>query len=93
MINQKKARKLRKLLGVVTHHDRTYMTADGAHHTMHANGKTHRPLGGLRATRVLLSGIPSYQGSVTLSKNEPRHEYQRIKRSRIATQILNARAV
>lgn len=93
MINQKKAKKLRKLLGVKTHGDRTYMTADGAHHTMPAQAKHHRSLGGLRYTRVRLSNIPCYQGSVTLSKNEPRSGYQRIKRSRIANQILNARAV
>lgn len=93
MINQKKAKKLRKLLRVKAHGDRTYMTADGGHHTLPAHAKSHRSLGGLRSTRVRLSGIHAYQGSVTLSKHEPRNGYQRIKRSRIANQILDARAV
>lgn len=96
MINQKKAKKLRMLLGVKTHGDRTYMTADGAHHTMPAQViSTAR--GSLRFGRMLRGGprmpsIPAYGGAVTLSKDESRSGYQRIKRSRIANQILSARA-
>lgn len=81
MINQKKAKKLRKLLGVKSRANRTYMTEDGKHHTQTFEAKNHKPI-----------GVAYRQGAVTLSKHEPRAGYQNIKRAGIATQIINARA-
>jgi hypothetical protein len=82
MINQKKAKKLRKLLGVQSRANRTYMTEDGKHHTQTFAAKHHKPI-----------GVAFRQGAVTLSKNDERNGYQRIKRSGIAQRIINARAV
>lgn len=81
MINQKTARKLRKQLGVESRSNRTYVTEDGKHHTQPFDAKHHKPI-----------GVGFRQGAVKLSKHEPRHEYQRIKRSGIARQIVAAGA-
>lgn len=95
MINAKKAKKLRKLLNVVTHpHERTYHTSDGTNHTTPTSRKRHTPIGGRRYTRETRTGIPIFQGTVRLGKHEPRAAYQRIKRLGIITPpILNGEQV
>lgn len=91
-MNQKKAKQLRRLLGVKSRANRTYMTQDGAHHTQLFSAAHHMPVGARAFTRESKRGNPIFQGTVTLSKESPRSVMQRIKRHGIAQQILNARA-
>ncbi len=81
MINAKKARKLRKLLGVRSRANRTYITQDGRHHTHPFLAKHHAPIGGTRG------------GTVTLSRQSERSVYQRIKRRGIYPQVLRTGVV
>jgi hypothetical protein len=85
-MNQKKAKQLRKLLGVKSRANRTYTTQDGAHHTQPFDAAHHKPIGACNWTKKRRQE----QGTVTLSKHEPRSSYQRIKRRGITGQILQA---
>lgn len=89
-MNQKKARKLRKMIGVIVHSRREYV--DG-------HGDTHRfPVDGLMVVGKLWKQrvnwrFPRRPGTIMLAKESHRSVYQRIKRTGTVNQILNAKAV
>ncbi|RQS39799.1 hypothetical protein [Burkholderia sp. Bp8990] len=91
-MNQKTAKALRRKLGVKSRANRTYTTQDGAHHTQRFDDAHHKPIGARAFTRETKRGHPVFEGTLTLSKHEPRHDYQRIKHGGMARQVLAAEA-
>lgn len=89
-MNQKKSRKLRHLVRVHTHERREYEDCFGQRHRFPVDGLM--VVGKLWKQRVnwRFSSLP---GTIRLAKESHRSVYQRIKRTGVVNQILNAKAV
>lgn len=90
-MNQKKARKLRKLTGVIVHSRREYTDGHGIHHRFPVDGLM--VAGNLKWKRRVNWRFPHTPGTIRLAEGTHRKVYQRIKRTGTVNQILNAKAV